>query len=44
MNFGLDQWYNSYEDGMHREAGITADRADRILDKNSHIGIIATEA
>lgn len=43
VNFGLDQWSNSYEDSMHGNSVFTADQAD-IKDGSKSVSIIATEA
>lgn len=42
VNFGIDQWSNSYEDKMHKGARDTQIDANE-NDKNNNIGIIATE-
>ncbi|QDP84758.1 DUF4280 domain-containing protein [Chryseobacterium sp. SNU WT5] len=43
VNFGIDQWSNSYEDRMHGNSVFTADQSD-IKDGSNSISIIATEA
>ncbi|MDR2235564.1 MAG: hypothetical protein LBE92_05535 [Chryseobacterium sp.] len=43
VNFGIDQWSNSYEDQMHKGSSDEIDDAER-EDKNTSIGIIATDA
>ena len=43
VNFGIDQWSNSYEDKMHKGALAVAERADETLDANSNIGIVAID-
>lgn len=42
VNFGIDQWSNSYEDRMHT-ASLDEARATDILDKGNSISIIATK-
>ena len=42
VNFGIDQWSNSFEDRMHKGSRDEIRDSDE-LDENNNIGIIATD-